>query len=57
MQAVFDDANELFGAANEELRLRDEEAQQKAVQKQRTLIFNTVKNDKKFIERTVSNMN
>jgi hypothetical protein len=49
-------ASEAFTAVNEELRLRDEEAQQKALQKQRTLVVNTVKNDVKWAKATVEQM-
>jgi hypothetical protein len=52
----FEMASEAFAAVNEELRLRDEEAQQKALQKQRTLVFNTVKSDVKWAKTTIEQM-
>jgi hypothetical protein len=42
---MFEATNEAFQYVNEELQLRQEEATARALQKQRTLVFNMVKSD------------
>jgi hypothetical protein len=41
---------ESFEYVNEELRIKQEEANRKALEKQRTQVFNMVKNDTEFLK-------
>lgn len=56
-EEIFYAADEAFQYVNEELRIKQEEAQAQALQKQRTLVFNMVKSDGKLVDGVVHTLN
>jgi predicted nucleic acid-binding Zn-ribbon protein len=53
---AYEIANETFAYVNEELILRQEEANARALQKERTRVFNMVKSDVKLVSGIVESM-